>query len=161
MKTLTSADAKKLALKILTEINPLDQREFLVVHSEKVGQVAKLIAQKLNIRSEVFEIAGWVHDIGDSKNSGTHANLAIPILKELGYEVDEILKDCILNHGNEGKPKTAEGKIFQLADKFSIFDLDVIKIILKHGTFPLKAEDIAFLKMMTDKSFELLKQFSD
>ena len=118
----------------------------MLVHSEKVGQVAIIIAKKLKINNKVFKIAGWVHDIGYFKNSDSHANSAIPILKELGYEVEEILKDCILNHGNEGKPKTTEGKIFQLADKFSIFDLDVIKIMLKHGTFPLKDENIAFLK---------------
>lgn len=119
-----------------------------------------MIAQKIGINDDVFEIAGWVHDIGYSKNFENHADFAIPILQELGYEIDEILKDCILNHGNGKNPQTTEGKIFQLADKFSIFDSDVIKVILKHGTFPPKDDDVNFLKMMSDKTFKLLEGYS-
>jgi hypothetical protein len=55
--------------------------------------------------------------------------------------------------------KTIEGRIFQIADKFSIFDSEIIETILKHGTFPLKKDDINFLKMMSEKSFELIKDF--
>lgn len=159
MKILNLSEAKKIFLDISKNINPIDHREFLLIHSEKAGKVAKMIAQKLQINDEVFEIAGWIHDIGYSKNFENHADFAIPILEELGYEVNEVLKDCILNHGNKKIPKTVEGKIFQVADKFSIFDLEIIENMLKYGDFPPKSDDIDFLKKISEKSFELLKNF--
>lgn len=159
MKKLNLSEAKQIALNISKKIEPIDHRDFFLVHSEKVGKVAKMIAQKIGINNNVFEIAGWVHDIGYAKDFENHAIHAIPILQELGYEVDEILKDCILNHGNGKNPETIEGKIFQLADKFSIFDSDIIEVILKHGSFPLKADDINFLKMMSKKAFKLLENY--
>lgn len=159
MKKLNLSGAKQIALNISKKIEPIDHRDFFLVHSEKVGKVAKMIAQKIGINNNVFEIAGWVHDIGYAKDFENHAIHAIPILQELGYEVDEILKDCILNHGNGKNPETIEGKIFQLADKFSIFDSDIIEVILKHGSFPLKADDINFLKMMSKKAFKLLENY--
>lgn len=160
MKILNLSEAKQVALNISKNIEPIDHMDFFLVHSEKVGKVAKMIAQKIGIDDNIFEIAGWVHDIGYSKDFENHADYAIPILQELGYEVNETLKDCILNHGNGKNPQTTEGKIFQLADKFSIFDSDVIEVILKHGTFPLKADDVNFLKMMSDKTFKLLENYT-
>jgi HD superfamily phosphodiesterase len=160
MKILNLSEAKQVALNIANNIEPIDHRDFFLVHSEKVGKVAKMIAQKIGIDDNIFEIAGWVHDIGYSKDLENHADYAIPILQELGYEVNETLKDCILNHGNGKNPQTLEGKIFQLADKFSIFDSDVIEVILKHGTFPLKADDVNFLKMMSEKAFKLLENYT-
>jgi HD superfamily phosphodiesterase len=160
MKILNLTGAKQIALNISKQIKPIDRRDFFLVHSEKVGKVAKMIAQKLDINSDMFEIAGWVHDIGYSKDFENHAEYAIPILQELGYEVGDTLKDCILNHGGGKNPQTTEGKIFQLADKFSIFDSDIIEVILKHGTFPLKDGDLNFLKMMSEKAFKLLENYT-
>jgi hypothetical protein len=42
----------------------------------------------------------------------------------------------------------------------TIFDFDVIEVILKHGTFPLKADDVNFLKMMSEKAFKLLENYT-
>jgi len=159
MKILNLIEAKKIALNLLVKVDPIDQREFLMIHSEKIGKVAKMIAQKLETNDEIFEIAGWVHDIGYSKDSDSHADIAVTILKGLGYEVGEVLEDCILNHGNGKAPKTIEGKIFQVADKFSIFDVEIIKVMLKHGSFPPKKDDVNFLKMMSEEAFNLLEDF--
>lgn len=153
-------EAKKIALDILKKVNPPSLADFLAIHSEKVGSLAKIIAQKLEVDSGVLEIAGWIHDIGYSKSVENHAEYAIPVLRKLGYEADEILEDCILNHGNGKNPKTIEGKIFQIADKLSIFDLDTIESMLKHGTFPLKKDDVGILKKMSEKSFELVENFN-
>jgi len=158
MKILNLSDAKRICFNISKKIEPIDHRDFILVHSEKVGKVAKMIAKKIGIYNNIFEIAGWVHDIGYSKDYKNHADYAIPILQELGYEIDDILMDCVLNHGDKKNPQTTEGKIFQLADKLSIFDSDVIEVILKYGTFPLKNEDVNFLKMISDKAFKLLKK---
>jgi HD superfamily phosphodiesterase len=160
MKNLGLTEAKKIAQDILGQLSPTSRRDFLLIHSEKVGKTAGLIAQKLQIDDKLFEIAGWVHDIGYARNSENHGDFAIPLLEELGYEVSEALKDCILNHGNGKNPKTSEGRIFQLADKLSIFDFATIETILNHGDFPMKKDDINFLKMMSEKSFELLENFS-
>jgi putative nucleotidyltransferase with HDIG domain len=160
MKILNPIEAKKIALDLLTKVDPIDQREFLIIHSKKVGKVAKMIAQKLEINDEIFEIAGWVHDIGYSKDSDNHADFAIPIMKNMGYEIDNVLEDCILNHGNGKNPGTIEGKIFQIADKISIFDSEMIEVMLRNGTFPPKSDDIDFLKMMSEKAFKLLEDFS-
>ena len=161
MKKLILLEAKKIASDIFVKADLVDRGEFLLVHSEKVGRVAKMIAQKLQINDEVFEIAGWVHDIGYAKDFENHADFAIPILKELEYEVSDILEDCILNHGNGKSPKTTEGKIFQVADKLSIFDTEIIQIILKNGSFPLKDDDINFLKMMSENALKLVKNFQN
>lgn len=160
MKKMDLSEAKQIALNISKQIKPIDHRDFFLVHSEKVSRVAKMIAKKMNIDFSLLEIAGWIHDIGYSKSLENHAEYAIPILQELGYEVDDILKDCILNHGNEKTPQTTEGKIFQLADKLSIFDSDIIEVILNHSTFPLKDNDINFLKTMSKKAFKLLDNYS-
>ncbi len=160
MKQLNLRKSKQIAIDISKKITPISRRDFFLVHSEKVGKVAKMIAQKIWLNNDVFEIAWWIHDIGYLKNIENHADFAIPILEELWYEINEILRDCILNHGNGKNPKTNEWKIFQIADKFSIFDQDIIKIMLKHGTFPLKNEDVNFLKMMSGNAFKLLENYT-
>jgi HD superfamily phosphodiesterase len=159
-KTLTLSEARKTAMDVFEKIDSVELREFLLIHSEKVGKVAKIIARKMEINDEMFEIAGWVHDIGYLKNFENHADFTIPILKEMGYELNEVLEDCILNHGNGKSPKTIEGKIFQVADKLSIFDADIIENMLKNEGLPLKDDDINFLKMMSENALKLVKNFS-
>lgn len=160
MKTLILLGAKKIALNIFAKIDPIDFGDFLLLHSEKVGKVAKIIARKMKINDEMLEIAGWVHDIGYLKNFENHANFTILILREMGYKLNEILEDCILNHGNGKNPKTIEGKIFQVADKLSIFDADIIEKMLKNEGLLLKDDDINFLKMMSKNALKLVKNFS-
>ena len=160
MKTITLSEARKITTNVFAKIDSVERREFLLIHSEKVGKVAKMIAQELKISDDIFEIAGWVHDIGYLNNFENHADFAIPILKEMGYELNEALEDCILNHGNGKNPKTIEGKIFQVADKLSIFDAEIIESMLKNGSFPLKNDDINFLKMMSENALKLVKNFS-
>jgi putative nucleotidyltransferase with HDIG domain len=82
MKFLTPKEAKELALEIAPQINPVDQREFFLIHSEKVGQVAMMIAQKIGIDDTLFEIAGWVHDIGYTKDFEHHAKYSLSMLEE-------------------------------------------------------------------------------
>jgi len=159
-KALNLSEARKVALDVFEKIDSVELREFLLIHSEKVGKVAKIIARKMEINNEMLEIAGWVHDIGYLKNFENHADFTIPILKEMGFELNEVLEDCILNHGNGKNPKTIEGKIFQVADKLSIFDADIIENMLKNEGLPLKDDDINFLKMMSENALKLVKNFS-
>ena len=124
-----------------------------------VDQLAKVIANKLNIYDEIFEIAGRVHDIGYCRDKRNHAEHSLKLLKERGYEVDEVLADCILNHGNAKSPTTTEGRIFQLADKLSIFDEDILEILIKNTDFPYEKEAVDFLKEMAEKTFRMLEKF--
>lgn len=153
MKKLTPLLARQIAEDIAPQIS---FKDFFLVHSEKVGQMANLIAEVLDISNEVFEIAGRVHDIGYAKDFEKHADYAIPLLEELGYQCDDILKDCIIHHWWSTIPDSIEWKIFQLADKLSIFDLQTIKVVLKEDWIPIKSDNIIFLQNMANKACKLL-----
>ncbi|MEF2175384.1 MAG: HD domain-containing protein [Candidatus Absconditabacteria bacterium] len=156
---LTIETAKQIAIENAKKIQDPQVREFTLIHSEKVGLIANLIGKKLGLKTDLFLIAGRVHDIGYSVDFDNHALLGVQMLQVAGYEVDELLKDCILNHGTHGNPKYYEGKIFQIADKLSIFDFDVVQVLLKYNDFPLKGEPIEFLKKMSNNALELIKKF--
>jgi len=159
MKKLTIEKAKKIANNISHQINPIDNREFFLIHSEKVWKVAKIIAEKLWLPTDIFEIAGRIHDIWYAKNIEQHSDFSISILEELWYEINDILKDCILNHWNNKTPKTKEWIIFQIADKLNIIDSDIIKIVLKYWPFPISDKDLTFLKNMSKNAFRLLENY--
>jgi len=159
MEKLNIKKSKSFALDIISKIEPMDKRNFLAVHSKKVGLTAKLIADKLKIKSNIFVTAGWLHDIGNLKNSEKHAEYSIKLLQEAGFEIGDILYDCILNHGCGKRALTAEGKIFQLADKLSIFDIDTIKIFLEQGGLPMDKEHFDFVKMMSSEALTLLEKY--
>lgn len=156
---LTIETAKQIAIENSHKIQDPQVREFTLIHSEKVGLIANLIGKKMWLKTDLFLIAGRVHDIWYSVDFDNHAVLWVQILQALWYEMDELLKDCILNHGTHWVPKYYEGKIFQIADKLSIFDYDVVQMILKYNDFPLKGEPIEFLKKMSSTAFELIKKF--
>ncbi|KKQ94920.1 MAG: hypothetical protein UT66_C0004G0032 [candidate division CPR2 bacterium GW2011_GWC1_39_9] len=160
MKTLILLEAKKIALDMFEKVEPVEHGDFLRIHSEKVGKVAVMIARIMQLDDEIFEIAGWIHDIGYSENFENHADFSISILERMGYELSDVLSDCVSNHGNGMDPKTIEGKIFQVADKLSIFDIEIIGSMLKNGSFPLEDGDIDFLKMMSENALKLVKNFS-
>jgi hypothetical protein len=81
------------------------------------------------------------------------------MLEEFWYEVNKELKDCILNHGSNKNPDTIEGKIFQIADKLSFFDKDIIELLFKQGTFPPSQADIDFLKTTSERACKLLEEY--
>ena len=156
---LTPALAHQIALDSAPKINPVDQREFFLIHSSNVVKLGKIIAKKLNLNEEFFEITGRIHDIGYVKDVEHHAEYTIPMLTNLWYEIDNTLEDCILNHSNSKTPTTLEGKLFQVVDKLSIFDADMIELFLKYEDFPMKKDWLEFLKTMAEKSFKLLEDF--
>jgi hypothetical protein len=47
MKQLNLRKSKQIAIDISKKITPISRRDFFLVHSEKVGKVAKMIAQKI------------------------------------------------------------------------------------------------------------------
>ena len=155
---LTPAIAHQIALDYAPQIKPQRQADFFLIHTTNVVKIAKIIAKKLNVDQDFFEIAGRIHDIGYVK-SMEHAEYSLSILTDLWYDIDPKLEDCILNHGNWKSPTTIEGKIFQIADKISIFDANLIELFLQHEDFPITKDGLEFLKVMSEKSFKLLENF--
>jgi HD superfamily phosphodiesterase len=68
-----------------------------------------------------------VHDIGKIENDNNHAELGVKIL-EKEFKLNEVDRDCILNHGSSRKPRTDYGKIFRYADGISLFYPEMIKV---------------------------------
>lgn len=143
----------------MPEIREQDQRDFFLIHTTNVVKIGKIIAKKLDLNQDFFEIAGRIHDIGYSKYMEQHAEYSLSILTDLWYDIDQKLKDCILNHGNSKSPQTLEGKLFQIADKLSIFDAALIELFLKYEDFPMTKDGLEFFKTMSEKSFRLLEDF--
>ncbi len=62
---------------------------------------------------------------GKTIANNNHAELSLGII-EKDFLLDDIDRDCILNHGTSGNPKTEEGKFFRYADGLSVFTSDLI-----------------------------------
>jgi uncharacterized protein len=151
---ITVEKAREIYIMYLNKVNDKKLREFLLVHSLKVSEMAVLLGKIKGLDISVLEIAGLLHDIGYSINEENHSQHSLNILEEKNFEISEKLKDCILNHGGKGSPKTEEGKIFQMADKISIIDKDTLYIFLKDKV--VSNEEKEFIKIVVSKSLELL-----
>ena len=159
MKELTIDAAKEIQKKYLEKISDNKLKEFVKVHSNLVGEMA-IILSKNNELNEFFRIAALVHDIGYALNEAEHAKHSLRIILEEDFQISEELKDCILNHGNSDKPLTEEGKLFRVADKLSALDKDFVSFFLKYNKGKIGKEDMNFIKMFLDKSFDYLKEFN-
>jgi putative nucleotidyltransferase with HDIG domain len=125
----TVEEAKGYCNLCLNKIQDKQEAEFLKLHSRKVAEIAKILGEKKKLDTEILEIAGYLHDIGRSIVSEGHAKKSIE-LAEKEFKLSESLKDCILNHGSKSEPVTKEGKIFQIADKLAIIDIDVFQHLM-------------------------------
>jgi predicted hydrolase (HD superfamily) len=137
-------------------MHPDSQREFFLIHSEKVVEIWKILASYFDKDTTLFEIAGRIHDIGYAKDIDHHASESFTMLQELWYAIDPILEDCILNHGSSKTPTTFEGKLFQIADKLSIFDVQMVQLLITYGEFPFTPDDQEFLKSMSQGALSLI-----
>ena len=68
MPKLTISSAKKFLQEIKPFI-PKSNREFIMLHSHQVARIAKLLGEQAGLDSVSMEIAGYVHDIGYSRES--------------------------------------------------------------------------------------------
>lgn len=157
MKKLTKKIAKRLAKKYLSKKN-LDPYHF--IHTAKVVQAVKMIGKDKKVDKNLLEICAWIHDIGYSldnspNNDPSHAENSLKLLTNEGYKVTEKIKDCILNHKSNGRPKTNEGKILQIAVKFNIIDKDFLKYLIEEKA---GGKEIKFLKKRTDSALKMLKR---
>jgi uncharacterized protein len=99
-------------------------------HSERVFQTAMAIGRTVNARLNVLAPAALLHDIGRSRESRSRggichaergAEMAAPILRDLGYDEPAVLAicHCIRAHRFRGavRPETLEARILFDADK--------------------------------------------
>jgi len=152
--SLTEKQAKVIASKVFKKISNPEEREYRIMHAKAVKETALILAEGRKFDENVLSIAAWLHDIGYSISKENHAKHSLDLLKK--YELDEKLKDCILNHGTDANPKTQEGTIFQLADKACILNQDILKLLIKQG---IKKQDISFVRNMSEKACVLLDSF--
>jgi len=161
MKKLTVKKAKKISREILSDIKEIEEREFHKIHTEAVVKAALILSKGKKIDKKLLETAAWVHDIGYSVSDENHAEKSIEILEKKGFELSEKLKDCVLNHGGGGKPKSKEAKILQIADKASTLDSEILKILVKYqkdGKF--KEDDLKFIRKMSEKANDMLEKYN-
>lgn len=159
MNKLSLVSAKSLAEKYIGTIEAPDSREFCLLHTKAVVKILSILTNYRDIDKQLLKICGWVHDIGYSINQENHAQHTLEILEKEDYEINDTLKDCILNHGVAGKPATHEGRLMQAADKISFLNPDMVEVFIKNNKYKIKDEDIDFLKSMCDKAIEYLKDF--
>lgn len=116
-------EAKRFAEEVLKQKLSKLLAKYYLLHSNFVIIAAKDLAKEkgLDINPEIFEISGYLHDIGYSVKEEGHAEESFKIAKNKFPNLDKRVIDCILNHGSDKKPLTEEGKIFQLADKLATF----------------------------------------
>lgn len=142
--------AKKAFKEYVKNYNPEDAKiKIKIAHIERVAQIAKQLAENLNLDKEDIELAeliGLLHDIGRfeqiklyntflDKDSVNHAEYGVKVLFEDGLirkfieddKYDKIIKLAILNHNKieieEGltEKENLHVKIIRDADKTDIF----------------------------------------
>lgn len=155
MKKLTPKLAKSIALKYSKKEKNKAEKDFALIHTEAVVTISKLLAKRLGANISIVEASGWVHDIGKIVEIENHAEYSLTLLEKEKIEITQHLKDCILNHGTNGKPLSLEAKILQMADKMSILSIPVLKLILEQEKIP--ESDVEFVNKMTTGSVNYLK----
>ena len=142
--------AKKVFKQYVEEYNPEDEKiKIKIAHIERVSQIAKKLAEQLNLDEEDIELAeliGLLHDIGRfeqarvyktfrDKDSINHGEYGVKILFDNGLirefiatdRFDEIIKLAILNHNRADIEKgltereNLHARIIRDADKLDIF----------------------------------------
>jgi len=100
-------------------------------HVMRVYNLCMTLAKDEKVDLEVIQAASLLHDIGavremnDSSGKSDHAvigaEMAVPILKKIGFSDEKIkhIQDCIISHRykTDNKPKTKEAEIVFDADK--------------------------------------------
>jgi len=105
----TAKSAEEFARKMFQKDKSEEDREWHIFHSKSVGDAALILAGSRKVDKELLKIAGWLHDIGQTASMDDHALHSLK-MAEKEFEISEKLKDCILNHGNSGKPVCEEAK---------------------------------------------------
>ena len=91
-------------------------------HAEKVRDICLELTEDTELNPNVFIVASWLHDLGNSRDKENHIfesmdllDLFMQVNPEMKKQYDEI-SDCILHHSTKTNPETVYGKIFQFAE---------------------------------------------
>lgn len=170
--------AQKAFQEYVKNYDPTDKKIALkIAHIERTSQVAKKIAESLNLEKEDIELAeliGLLHDIGRfeqikryhtfaDKDSMNHGEFGVKILFEeekirdyiSTSKYDEIIRKAILNHNRKEIEKgltdkeLLHAKIIRDADK-----VDILHIMTFEKIETLYNKDDIFNEKMTDKIYE-------
>jgi HD superfamily phosphodiesterase len=106
---LTENKAMELAQEFFKQIRNKEDREYHLLHSKLVSNLALVLAKDKKIDKRALKIASWVHDIGYVVDPKKHAEHSLKIL-ERNFIIDPVLRDCILNHSAGAKPKNRRRK---------------------------------------------------
>jgi putative nucleotidyltransferase with HDIG domain len=159
-ETLTIQIAKQIAQSEFEKIEDKENRDFLIGHTKAVVETALILSEEKNVDKNALEIACWLHDIGQVIERKDHAQHSLEILEREGFNLNPIIADCILNHGNKGNPLTDEGKIIKIADKVSTLHPEIIKTLKKYTlnkNIEEKLKDLEFIREMANLGIDLLK----
>ncbi len=156
MKKLNPKAARAIGEKYFKKRKGKVEQDFVRAHSESVVEIATILAKKFKANASTVATAGWVHDIGRVIESKNHALHSIELLEKEGFQIDPVIRDCVLNHGSSGTPKTKEGKILQASDKLSILSIPVLKFFLSQKN--ISPEDIKFMEKMTTGAYRYFKE---
>jgi putative nucleotidyltransferase with HDIG domain len=170
--------AQKAFQEYVKNYDPTDKKIALkIAHIERTSQVAKKIAESLNLKKEDIELAeliGLLHDIGRfeqikryhtfaDKDSMNHGEFGVKILFEeekirdyiSTSKYDEIIRKAILNHNRKEIEKgltdkeLLHAKIIRDADK-----VDILYIMTFEKLETLYNKDDISNEKMTDKIYE-------
>jgi len=157
-RELNISTAREILEREINKVKNKEDREFTLWHSKAVADTAKLIGKNKKVNADNLFIAGLLHDIGRSETDEGHAQKSIEII-EKEFELNDIIKDCILNHSSKASPQTEEGKIIQLADKLFQLNPEFIEILFNSNNGKIKESDLKWLNKLYTSSLDLLSRF--
>ena len=89
-------------------------------HSIEVSNLARIMAEELDLDPKLARRAGLLHDIGkalDHDMEGTHVEIGVEILKK--YKENALVINAVEAHHGDVEPQTLEAVLVQAADAIS------------------------------------------
>ncbi|MDO5754896.1 MAG: deoxyguanosinetriphosphate triphosphohydrolase [Tissierellia bacterium] len=138
---------RRLEHKTQVYIHPeKDHYRTRLTHTLEVSQIARTIARALALNEDLTEAIALGHDLGHTPyghmgervlndlhpNGFKHNEQSLRIVEYLegrhdypGLNLTGEVRDGIVNHSSQGKPKTLEGKIVQISDRIAYINHDL------------------------------------
>jgi HD superfamily phosphodiesterase len=97
------------------------------LHSQCVIDCCLSLTKDTDLDSDVFIIAGWIHDLGRKTDVSQHHKLSLEYLDIFLQEYPvfakkkDLIMDCILNHRKDGSPQSIYGIVFKASDKIALY----------------------------------------
>ena len=126
-------------------------------HSIEVSNLARIMAEELDLDPKLARRAGLLHDIGkalDHDMEGTHVQIGVEVLKK--YKENPLVINAVEAHHEDVEPQTIEAVLIQAADAISASRPGARRETLENYIKRLeKLEEIAQSFDGVDKSFAI------